>query len=124
MDLFQTIIRSIRQVGREVGTETFYGVREDWDVSLRAIADHARAITFLIADGVRPGNTDREYVLRRLIRRAIRHGRKLGLREVFLWKVCESVVDSMGKAYPELIQRRAEIIEVTSTEAMKFGETL
>ena len=124
IDLFQTIIGSILRVGKELGTQIFYGVREDWDISLRAIADHARAIAFLIADGVRPGNTDREYVLRRLIRRAIRHGRKLGLREMFLWHVCKSVVDSMGNAYPELIERSAEIIEVTSTEAMKFGETL
>src|SRR6266851_5087317 len=94
------------------------------DVSYRALADHARAISFLIADGVRPGNGDREYVLRRLIRRAVLHEDRIGIRPHLLWQICLEVVDAMKSAYPELEARREEIKHIASDEALRFGETL
>jgi len=134
-DVFQHIIESIeeRAVVLHKRTSKYedtplnaapYGSDPDKDVSYRAIADHARAISFLIADGVVPGNTDREYVLRRLMRRAIRHGRYLGIREVFLSHVCKSVIDSMSAAYPELRASASKIQELTASESARFGETL
>ncbi len=86
-----------------------YGGNEDDDVSMRVIADHARTATFLIADGVTPSNEWRGYVLRRIMRRAMRHGRMLGLTEPFLWKTVDWVGDLMGEAYPELVTERARI---------------
>src|SRR6266852_4636829 len=79
-----------------------YGRRDEDDVSLQVIADHARATTFLIADGVTPSNEWRGYVLRRIMLRAMRHGRMLGLERPFLWEVTPTVVEILGEAYPEI----------------------
>ncbi len=124
IDVFQVIIRRIEAIGRELKKLVIYGIDANRDVAFRAIGDHSRAISFLIADGVLPGNTEREYIVRRLIRRAVRHGNKLGLNETFLWHVCQEVVAAMGGAYPELREHSAQITEAVSGEAMKFGETL
>ncbi len=124
IDIFRTIIRSIETVGQQLGQSIAYDFNPKLDISFRAIADHSRAISFLIAEGLKPGNNDREYVLRRLIRRAVRHGRTLGLAEVFLWHVCQAVVEAMGDAYPELREHSSKITEIVNNESMRFGETL
>jgi alanyl-tRNA synthetase len=103
---------------------TAYGPDPRVNVSYRALADHARAISFLIADGVRPGNGDREYVLRRLIRRAVLHEQRIGIRPHFLWQICLEVVDLMKDAYPELGTQSEQIKQVVFDEALGFGRTL
>ncbi|MBV8452127.1 MAG: alanine--tRNA ligase, partial [Deltaproteobacteria bacterium] len=125
IDLFQRIIGSTTDAAvAQSAKPPQYGASPETDISYRAIADHARAIAFLIADGIVPGNAEREYVLRRLMRRAIRHGRYLGMREVFLDHVCAAVIESMGAAYPELRSNSARIQQVTAAESIRFGETL
>ena len=101
-----------------------YAKNERDDVSLRVIADHGRAVTFLIADGVLPANEGRGYVLRRLLRRAARHGKLLGLERPFLHDVVGAVVDRMGRAYPEIREQRARIAEVVLAEEERFVVTL
>ena len=101
-----------------------YGVREDDDVSMRVIADHARATAFLIADQVSPSNEWRGYVLRRIMRRAMRHGRLLGLVDPFLWQVTGTVTELMGQVYPELVEQRTRVAELTRLEEERFAETL
>jgi alanyl-tRNA synthetase len=101
-----------------------YGAAEGTDVSIRVIADHARATTFLIADGVLPSNEWRGYVLRRIMRRAMRHGRKLGLAEPFLWRGVDWVGEVMGDAYPEILRERDRIVEVVRQEEEQFAKTL
>ncbi len=101
-----------------------YGERPDADVSLRVIADHSRAVAFLVADGVVPANDKRGYVLRRILRRAIRHGRKLGIREPFLEDVVPVVIDGLGEVYPELVAAREAALEVCRREEERFAETL
>jgi alanyl-tRNA synthetase len=108
--------------------EELSGVSRDADaektVSLQVVADHARAVTFLIGDGVLPGNEGRGYVLRRILRRAARHGVLLGVERPFLHSVADAVVDEMGGAYPELVERRAYITERVRREEERFLETL
>ncbi len=94
------------------------------DVSLRVVADHARAVTFLIGDGVLPSNEGRGYVLRRILRRAARHGVLLGLERPFLHGVADAVIDEMGGAYPDLVERRAYITDRIAREEERFVETL
>ncbi len=94
------------------------------DVAMRVIADHSRAMAFLIGDGVLPSSDGRGYVLRRVIRRAIRHGRVLKFKEPFLAKTTSKVVEMMGEAYPELFERREAIMKVVDAEERKFHETL
>ena len=118
-DLFQPIIARIAEVA---GTP--YGSADDTDVSLRVIADHARATAFLVADGVMPSNVGRGYVLRRVMRRAIRFGVKLGLDELFFHHATASVIDAFGETYPELTQRRSFIEEVVKAEEDRFRRTL
>ncbi len=101
-----------------------YGQAPGTDVAMRVIADHARASAFLIADGLTPSNEGRGYVLRRIIRRAVRYGRVLGLTEPFLASVAHVVTEEMGTIYPELVDARAIIRQVLTHEESRFAETL
>lgn len=98
--------------------------KSDSDVSMRIITDHLRSMTFMISDGILPGNEGREYVLRRLIRRAARHGRMLGIEGPFLGTLSEKVVDVSGKAYPELEKQRTFIHKVIAAEEANFAATI
>ncbi len=118
-DLFSPIISKIEHV-----TKRKRGVSKDDDVALRVIADHIRGSAFLIADGVTPSNEGRGYVLRRIMRRAIRYGKKLGQDEPFFSKIAHVVVDEMGGAYPELVQHQHFIEKVISAEEERFYQTL
>ena len=122
IDIFETILKTIDAAERSRPRIGFDPLEQE--VPPLAIADHARAIAFLIAEGVTPGNTDREYVLRRLIRRAVRQGRFLGIEKPFLARVCNGVTEAMGSAYPELRRERDRIGNVVSEEEKQFGETL
>jgi alanyl-tRNA synthetase len=124
IDIFKAIIAATQKIVVRWGGGKKYGDDTDSDVSYRAIADHARAISFLIADGLKPGNNDREYVLRRLIRRAVRHGFKLKVEREFLPDVCASVVEQMGTAYPELTKAKDRILTVVGEEQLRFGPLL
>ncbi len=101
-----------------------YHEDEDNDVSLRVITDHIRSTTFMISDGVMPSNEGRGYVLRRLLRRAARHGRLLGIDRPFLSEVCETVIKDSGDAYPNLKEKHDFIIKVIQTEEENFGRTI
>ena len=118
-DLFTGIIRFIEQISGRT-----YKKNEDDDISIRVIADHSRSVTFLIGDGVLPGNEGRGYVLRRILRRAARHGKLLGLNRPFLHEVAQVVIDQMRDAYPELGDRAAYIRKVIESEEERFIETL
>jgi alanyl-tRNA synthetase len=118
-DLFTPLLDHVASLARKP-----YRAREEDDVSMRVIADHARTATFLITDGVTPSNEWRGYVLRRIMRRAMRHGRMLGLHEPFLWRVTETVVKVMGDAYPEIRERHARVAETVRLEEERFAETL
>ncbi len=118
-DLLRPLVDKVSALARVA-----YGTDEEHDVSMRVIADHARATTFLIGDGVTPSNEWRGYVLRRIMRRAMRHGRKLGLTEPFFWRTVDWVVALMGDAYPELITERARVQDAVRHEEERFAETL
>ena len=94
------------------------------DVAFRVIADHARTLSFAIADGIQPGNTDRNYVLRRILRRAVRYGRTLGLTKPFFYSLVDVLADTMGDTFPEIRTRRAHVAEVIRTEEEAFIRTL
>jgi len=115
IDLFAHIIRSAADV---------LGVKNDGSSSLNVIADHIRACAFLIVDGVLPGNEGRGYVLRRIIRRAIRHGKKLGTDHAFFHELVAPLVEEMGEAYPELVKAQAHVEKVLAKEEARFAETL
>jgi alanyl-tRNA synthetase len=118
-DLFRGILERAQQLsGVRLGTDP------EKDVSLRVVADHARAVTFLIGDGVLPSNEGRGYVLRRILRRAARHGVLLGLERPFLFEVAGAVIEEMGDAYPELVARREYIEDRIRREEERFLETL
>jgi alanyl-tRNA synthetase len=128
IDLFGSIIKRVDQVSQSQvlgGSGIAYGDNFETDVSFRAIADHARAVCFLAAEGVNPGNTDRDYVLRRLIRRMIRHGRRVGIREYgFLDAAKDGVVDAMEAHYQELSKNKAKIEFALVREWELFSGTL
>ncbi|MDY3905841.1 MAG: alanine--tRNA ligase [Lawsonibacter sp.] len=105
-------------------TGASYGQSHDKDVSLRVITDHIRSATFMICDGVLPSNEGRGYVLRRLLRRAARHGKLLGVNEPFLYKVCDTVVHENEGHYPELRERQDYITKVIRTEEENFAKTI
>ena len=115
IDLFQNLIKASAEV---VGTTDLQ------DKSLRVIADHIRSCSFLICDGVMPGNEGRGYVLRRIIRRAVRHGYKLGAKDIFFYKLVEALTTEMGEAYPELADQRPVIEKVLKVEEEQFSKTL
>ncbi len=118
-DLFQPILQTIaKRVGKT------YGTRSEDDVSMRVIADHLRSGAFLMSDGVSPSNEGRGYVLRRILRRAIRHGKKLGQETPFLFELLPSVVESLGSEYPELVQQKQLTTTLLKEEETKFHETL
>ena len=119
IDILKNIINRATEV-----TGAKYGLDKETDVSLRIIADHAKSLAFLIGDGVLPSNEGRGYVLRRLLRRAARHGRVLGYKGLFLNKIVEAVMDSYGDAYPTLIERKDYIFKIVDMEEKKFHETL
>ncbi|MBI5504102.1 MAG: alanine--tRNA ligase [Deltaproteobacteria bacterium] len=101
-----------------------YGADADKDISYRVLADHSRAISFMICDGIEPGNEGRGYVLRRLLRRAARHGKNLGLGDAFLYRICDAVVATMGDAYAELGSQRDKLLSVVRDEEERFAVTL
>ena len=101
-----------------------YKKSEKTDISLRIITDHARCVTFLISDGVIPGNEGRSYVLRMILRRALRHGKILGMDLPFLYKLVDAVVECYGGAYPELIKNKDKVIDVIKKEEERFAQTL
>ncbi|GGO63429.1 alanine--tRNA ligase [Bowmanella pacifica] len=115
IDLFQALIKDTAQVT---------GAKDLEDKSLRVVADHIRSCSFLIADGVLPSNEGRGYVLRRIIRRAVRHGYKLGAKDIFFYQLVSSLVTQMGEAYPELKSQQATIERVLKAEEEQFARTL
>ncbi len=118
-DLFVPILNTIKDLIPEASLSN-----PDADISLKAIADHSRAITFLMAEGVLPGNTGRNYVLRRIIRRALRHGRFLGLTEPFLGPVISTVIELMSPIYPEIKEEESLIQRASRAEEESFLQTL
>ena len=116
IDLFQDLLKA---VARETGAP--FSMDEP---SLKVVADHIRSCSFLIADGVMPSNEGRGYVLRRIIRRAVRHGYKLGQKQAFFYKLVPDLVKVMGDAYPELKEKQTQIMEALRAEESRFGETL
>ncbi|MBI3399142.1 MAG: alanine--tRNA ligase [Deltaproteobacteria bacterium] len=118
-DLFAPLITLIEDLSGKS-----YGELEIPDVSIRAIADHSRAVTFLITDGILPSNEGRGYVLRRILRRASRHGKLLGIDEPFLYKVCGKVIELLAGIYPEVVMARDSIVKTTEGEEARFLETL
>jgi alanyl-tRNA synthetase len=118
-DLFFNIIKLTEELA---GIR--YGQDQRSDISFKVVADHSRAAAFLISDGIMPSNEGRGYVLRRIIRRAIRYGQILGLKDPFLHRLTDKVVDEMGGDYPELIQSRKFIDEVMINEEERFADTL
>ena len=115
VDLFANLIEA---------TAKMLGVKNDGSSSLNVIADHIRACAFLIVDGVLPGNEGRGYVLRRIVRRAIRHGKKLGAHDLFFYKLVAPLAAEMGDAYPELKKSQAHVEKVLKKEEQRFAETL
>ena len=116
IDLFENLLKA---AARETGTAFSMDVP-----SLKVIADHIRACSFLIADGVMPSNEGRGYVLRRIIRRAVRHGYKLGQKQAFFHKLVPDLVNEMGEAYPELKEKQAQITDALKNEETRFAQTL
>ena len=122
--IFETdAFRPLIELGEQLSSQA-YGSSEAVTRALRIMADHARGIAFLIMDGVLPGNEGRDYVLRRIIRRAVQQGVAIGLDEPFLARLCERVVELMGGAYPTLVASRDAIVEITGEEEARFTHTL
>ncbi len=118
-DLFQPLLKEISQI-----CDMDYGADDNNDVSMRIIADHARAATFVIGDGQYPGNDKRGYVLRKIMRRAMVHGKRLGIDKPFIYKISGAVVELMKEAYPELVTARETIARVIKQEEDSFAGTL
>ncbi|MFZ1343413.1 alanine--tRNA ligase [Thiothrix eikelboomii] len=116
IDLFQALIKSAHDLAA-VGTDPN-------NASLKVIADHIRSCSFLVVDGVLPANEGRGYVLRRIIRRAIRHGYKLGMQAPFFYKLVQPLVEQMGEAYPELAKMQTQVEQALEKEERRFAETL
>ncbi|MBU3141975.1 alanine--tRNA ligase [Clostridium sp. CF012] len=119
VDTIKNILEEVSRVSK-----VKYGVSSKEDISLRIITDHVRSTTFMISDGVLPSNEGRGYVLRRLLRRAARHGKLLGIKNSFLNKLCSTVIENSFKAYPELKEKAGYIKKVIKLEEERFSETL
>ena len=115
-DLFWPIVDSICKLSGQL-----YGVNKDIDYAIRVVAEHTRAATFLISDGVVPGNEGRGYVLRRVLRRAARFGRKLGMKDPFIYQLTDTICRIMGDRYPELIEKQKHIEKVVCAEETAFN---
>ncbi len=115
IDLFQALLKDVAAVTAEADLE---------NTSLRVIADHIRSCAFLVVDGVVPSNEGRGYVLRRIVRRAVRHGYQLGVKEIFFYKLVQSLVDVMGEAYPELKAKQSQVEKILEEEEKQFARTL
>ncbi len=117
-----TVMNITKKVSEITGAK--YGQSPKTDISLRVITDHTRSSTMMIADSVLPSNEGRGYVLRRLLRRAARHGKLLGVSDTFLWEVCESVIEENKNAYPDLVEKQDYITRVIKTEEENFNKTI
>ncbi len=120
VDLLQNLVMEAANIAKK----SYGGTMAPDDVSMRVIADHARTSAFLIAEGIMPEKTGREYVLRRVLRRAVRHGHRLGIQKPFLHHVARRVVDTMGEQYPELKEREDLIVSVIEGEEVRFRDTI
>jgi alanyl-tRNA synthetase len=118
------LLRALVDLASRLSGKPYTASQADDDVSMRVLADHARTTAFLIAEGVFPEKSAREYVLRRVMRRAIRHGHRLGIKKPFLHELTLQVVALMGDEYPELVQRKELIATVAEQEEVRFRETL
>ncbi len=118
------LLRPLVDLAAEISGKRYAGTQEEDDVSMRVIADHARLTAFAVSEGINPGKGGREYVLRRVMRRAIRHGYRLGIAEPFLHHCALRVVDLMGEDYPQLVEQRALIEDVARREEEQFRRTL
>lgn len=115
IDMFQSLLQASAKA---------CGLKDSSDTSLRVIADHIRSCSFLIIDGVVPSNEGRGYVLRRIVRRAVRHGYQLGVKEIFFYKIVAGLVEVMGDAYPELAEKQAFVEKILKEEEEQFARTL
>lgn len=118
------LMRHLVEATAEIAKKKYTAGEGDDDISMRVVADHARTTAFLMAEGVMPDKQARPYVLRRVMRRAIRHGHRLGIEDLFLHRVALEVVERMGEHYPELVERRSLIEEVTKGEEERFRATM
>jgi alanyl-tRNA synthetase len=127
-DVFRPIFAELEKLSGKKYTSTLQGdeptEQEKTDTAFRVIGDHIRTLSFSIADGIQPGNTDRNYVLRRILRRAVRYGRTLGFHEPFFYKLVDVLTDSMGDVFPELKKRREIVRKTIRTEEESFNKTL
>ncbi len=118
------LLRDLVETAATIAGKAYQGTMSPDDVSLRVIADHARTTAFLIAEGLLPDRNGREYVLRRVMRRAVRHGHRLGIKQPFLHQVALKVVELMGGQYPELVQRRELVANIAEQEEVRFRQTI
>ena len=118
------LLRALVEKAAEIAQKPYRASQADDDVSMRVIADHARLTAFLVAEGIQPDRAGKSYVLRRVMRRAIRHGHRLGIQKPFLHEVTMEVVRTMGEQYPELVERKALIASVAEQEEVRFRETI
>ena len=130
-DIFRPIFDEVEKLsGKKYGSTlprtgtTGEGEQEKIDVAFRVIADHIRTLSFAIADGIQPGNNDRNYVLRRILRRAVRYGRTLGFHEPFFYKLVDVLADTMGDVFPEIRTRKKQVQETIQREEEAFNRTL
>src|SRR5262249_29449471 len=118
------LLRALVEKAAHIAGKTYHATQGDDDVSMRVIADHARTTAFLIAEGVFPDRAGRNYVLRRGMRRGVRHGHRLGIARPFLHEVAGLVTELMGEQYPELVDKRKLIASVAEQEEVRFRETI
>ncbi len=118
------LLRELVELAAQAAGKRYGATMAPDDVSMRVIADHARTTAFMMSEGILPDRTGREYVLRRVMRRAIRHGHRMGIAEPFLHRVADKVIDLMGAQYPELKERRDLILTTAEAEEVRFRQTI